>query len=95
MREMIEVWEPKWKTREVLIACHKVSRGRNLIKFTKTKSLPYVYELDGDDIMDCPVVSNGRIECYAVPISYLKIAKIKGQPEAPVTEQQQILQPAT
>lgn len=93
---MIEIWEPRWKDRVVLIACHKVSRGKNLIKFTKAKSLPYVYELDGNDIMDCPVVSNGRIDCYAVPLSFLKIAKIGvTKPESPVVEQQQIFQPAT
>ena len=72
---MIEIWQPKWKTHEVLIACHKVSRGKNLIKFTKVKAYPDIYELDGDAIMSCPVQSNGRIDCYAVPLYMLKVAK--------------------
>lgn len=72
---MIEIWEPKWKTREVLIACHKVSsHGKNYIRFTKCKSLPYVYEIDAEDITSCPVINNGRIECFAVPLSMLRIS---------------------
>ena len=97
MRAMIEIWEPRWKDRVVLIACHKVSRGKNLVRFTKTKSLPYLYELDGNDIMSCPVVSNGRIDCYAVPLSYLKIARIEIKEDEQVHQQveQQTLLPAT
>lgn len=72
---MIEIWAPKWKTREVLIACHKVSsHGTNYIRFTKCKSLPDIYEVDGEDIANCPVINNGRIDCFAVPLSMLRVA---------------------
>ena len=72
---MIEVWNPKWKTHEVLIACHKVSRGMNHIRFTKCKALPYVYEVSYEDIIDCPIINNGKIDCYAVPLALLKVSK--------------------
>lgn len=69
---MIEIMQPRWKDRTVLIATYKVGRGKNLVRFTKTKSLPDIYSCDYKDIVKCPTQSNGRIECYAVPLSLFR-----------------------
>lgn len=68
----IEIRQPRWKDRTVLIATYKVSAGKNLIKFTQTKSLPDIYSCDAKDIVKCPIQSNGKIDCYAVPLSMLR-----------------------
>ena len=68
----IEIWQPRWKDRKVLIACHKVRDGKNYIRFTKAKSLPGLYSVDGEVIRSSEQCTNGRIMCYAVPLSELK-----------------------
>lgn len=68
----IEIWQPRWKDRKVLIAKFKVA-DHNLITFTKTKSYPDTYYLSGKDIQQYPITSNGRIECYEVPLKELKL----------------------
>lgn len=70
---MIEIWSPKYKTNSVLIATYKVTNGVNLIKFTKAKHLQgIVFEADGKEIMGCPIHSNGRVDCYEVPMRVLR-----------------------
>ena len=68
---MIEIWQPRWKDRVVLVATYKVKPGKNLVRFTKTPSLPDVYSFEGDAAKKCPRVTNGRIECFAIPLSML------------------------
>ena len=66
---MIEIWNPRWHDRIVLIAKYKVSSGINKVKFTRAKCLKdRVFEVDGDTIRSCPTESNGTILCYAVPL---------------------------
>ena len=65
---MIDIWQPRWKDRKVLIATYKVKPGKNKVTFSKTKCLPGVYEVEGKDIVKYPVESNGTIGCYAVPL---------------------------
>ena len=70
---MIEIWQPKYSTKKVLIAKYKVSPGKNTIKFTKAKHLKDMkFEIDSMDIVNCPLESNGTIPCYAVPFDKLK-----------------------
>lgn len=70
---MIEIWEPRWHDRTVLIAVHKVSSGLNEIKFTKTPSLEgKIYTLPSETIRKYPIESNGKINCYAVPLGEFK-----------------------
>jgi len=94
---MIEIWNPKWKTREVLIACHKVSKGQNLIRFTKCNALKGIYEASGADIMRCPIVNNGKLDCYAVPLAMLNVYQRNTSPSQNTDTQtaEQVLQPAT
>jgi hypothetical protein len=68
---MIEIWQPRWKDRMVLIAKHKV-RKENAIVFTKTKSLKdKVFFIDRDEIRDFPLGTNGKIDCYEVPLDVI------------------------
>lgn len=70
---MIEIWNPKYSTDEVLIAKYKVSPGINRIKFTKAKALKgMIFEIEGSEIMKYPVKPNGKIPCYFVPMEKLK-----------------------
>lgn len=68
----IEIWQPRWKDRVVLIARHKVGAD-NYITFTKTKSLPGTYYISGDEVRACPISTNGKIACYAVPLDDLTL----------------------
>lgn len=72
MSRYIEIWQPRFKDRTVLIACKKVREGINLIKFTKTPSMTGVYSVDSDVIRACEVQSNGKIDCYVVPLYELQ-----------------------
>ena len=66
---MIKIWEPRYHDRVVLIAKHKVRNGTNTIIFTKCKSLKgKTFTMTGEYIRSCPLDSNGKIPCYAVPL---------------------------
>lgn len=67
----IEIWQPRWKDRKVLIAKYKVGT-HNRIVFTKTKSMPGEYYLSGEAIRRYPLQTNGTLECYAVPMDELQ-----------------------
>ena len=67
----IEIWEPRYRDRTVLIAKHKVET-HNLIVFTKAKALAgHEYYLAGETIRAYPLETNGKIDCYAVQMDAL------------------------
>ena len=67
---MIEIWQPRWHDRVVLIAKYKVKDGVNEIKFTKSKCFnDKVFKVGSSEIKDCPIETNGKINCYAVPLN--------------------------
>lgn len=68
----IEIWQPRWKDRVVLIAKFKVGM-HNLIRFTKTPTMTGEYYLSGETATKFPLETNGKILCYAVPISELEL----------------------
>lgn len=63
----IDIWQPRWKDRTVLIAKHKAGLN-NIVTFSKAKSLEGEWYVSGADIAKCPIDSNGKIACYAVPL---------------------------
>ena len=70
---MIDIWNPRWHDRIVLIAPWRVRDGINEIKFTKAKSLKdKVYTIHSEDIRKHHKESNGKAMCYAVPMAELK-----------------------
>ena len=68
----IEIWAPRWRDRVALIATYRISPGRNYIRFTKAGIYNGVYSVDYGTVKKCPLETNGRIDCYAVPISKLE-----------------------
>ena len=71
------IWEPRWHDRVVLLAKHKVHGGTNVIQFTKGSLKGKVYTMGGEDITQCPLESNGKIPCYAVPLDSLILQENK------------------
>lgn len=67
----IEIWQPRYKDKTVLIAKYKV-KEHNKIIFTKAKHLDGEYYLSGDTIKSYPLETNGSIACYAVSINELE-----------------------
>ncbi len=66
---MIDIWNPRWHDRKVLIAKYKVRTGLNEIRFTKAPSLKgKIFVLSGATIKNYPLETNGKIDCYAVPL---------------------------
>jgi len=68
----IEIWQPRWMDRTVLIAKYKVGND-NYIKFTKTPSMPGTYHIKGDEVRKYPLQSNGKVACYCVPLDALEL----------------------
>ena len=69
---MIEIWEPRWHDKTVLIAKFKVKPGVNRITFTKWQSMKgKVFDVGGHIISQCPTDTNGSIDCYVVPLELI------------------------
>ena len=64
----INIFNPRWHDRTVLIAKYKVTDGMNEIVFTKSTLKGKSYKVLGSVIKKCPVENNGVIACYAVPL---------------------------
>jgi hypothetical protein len=69
--QVIDIWQPRWKDRVVMVAKYKVGT-HNVITFTKTKSMPGEYYLSGEEAKKHPINTNGKLECYAVPLDRLE-----------------------
>lgn len=67
----LDIWQPRWKDKVVMLACHKVG-DNNEIVFTKTPSMQGSYYVSGKVARSYPKESNGTISCYAVPIHELE-----------------------
>lgn len=68
----ITIWSPRWHDRAILIAKHKVGT-HNEVTFTKAPTYPDKYYLSGETIRRCPLDTNGKLPCFAVPISELEV----------------------
>lgn len=68
--QVIDIWQPRWKDRKVLIAKYKVGT-HNVVTFSKTKSMPGEYYISGNDVNKYPIDNNGKLDCYAVPMDSL------------------------
>jgi hypothetical protein len=75
--QVIEIWQPRWKDRKVLIAKFKVGT-HNEIHFTGgpqkriPDSLKGKFYVSGDTIRKSPLETNGSIDCYAVDLNELE-----------------------
>jgi hypothetical protein len=69
---VIEIWQPRYKDRKVLVACYKVQE-HNKIVFSKAKHLAdREFYIRGREARMHPVETNGTISCYAVPMDDLQ-----------------------
>lgn len=73
MPKVIEIWSPRYHDHTVLVAVTKVTEGPNFIRFTKAPHLGHnLYRFDGSYVRrECEVQSNGKIECFAIPMYLL------------------------
>lgn len=70
---IIEIWQPKYKTNSVLIAKYKTTDEPIYIRFTKAPHLKdMLFVVDGKYVKKCPIVNNGKISCYDVPMDALQ-----------------------
>ena len=69
----IAIWQPRYSTKEVLVAVDKVGFGRNTLFFCCDDSLTSLYSFDGDRVIrECKTSTNGKIKCYAIPMGWLE-----------------------
>lgn len=78
----VQIWHPRYSDKhgvlaepKVLIAKYKVHHGSSvlLVEFTKAKSLiGQRFCITRDAAQRYPVETNGKIECYSIPISALE-----------------------
>lgn len=72
----IEIWQPRYKDRKVLIAKYKVGVNNEIV-FTKAKHLEgKVFKMKGAKIEKYPLDTNGRIPCYAVSLDDFEVEDI-------------------
>lgn len=71
----LQVWQPRYKDGVALLSVGKVNRATPviLIEFTKAKHLAgQRFCIERKKAMNCPIGTNGTIECYAVPMKLLE-----------------------
>lgn len=71
----IDIWQPRWKDKVVLIAKYKVGT-HNIIKMTKIKEgneYSGEFYLSGETIRKYPLDTNGKIPCYEVSLDELQV----------------------
>lgn len=67
----ITIWHPRYHDKVVLIAKYKV-QSLNEVVITKSPAYKGRYRISGARIKQFPLETNGKIECYAVPVSELE-----------------------
>jgi len=69
---VICIWQPKYSTKEVLVATQKVREGKNYLFFVADRNWQDLYSFDGTKVkQECKISSNGKILVYDIPLSYL------------------------
>lgn len=66
------IWQPKFATKEVLVAKVNVRSGKNYIFFVADRNHLDLYSYDGDKVKSSGrLCTNGKIVCYAFPLDWL------------------------
>lgn len=74
MRNILEIFRPKYSTREILVSPRKVKDGENYVRITKDKNYKNKLLKFNSEIMDnYPCQPNGRGEVVCIPISEFEI----------------------
>lgn len=66
----IKIKEPKYSTRELLVACYKVRSSNKLI--IERGAYQGEYFMHGTKLSQYPKTTNGRIDVYRVPLDDLE-----------------------
>jgi hypothetical protein len=69
--QQLDIWQPRWKDRKVLLAKHKVGT-HNRVTFSKSPTLTGEFYISGAKAATYPVESNGKIMCYCVDLDALE-----------------------
>lgn len=67
---LLLIKQPRWKDRVALLAKYKIGT-HNIVRFTETPSMTQDYYISGEAVRQHPLTSNGKIECYQVPLTDL------------------------
>lgn len=73
---MIEIWEPRYRDKKVLVACYKIPSGKGVeVKICKG-AYKGVYEVSHETVISAPIERmntrrGGSIEIRAIPLAKL------------------------
>lgn len=66
------IWQPKYKTREFLVADYCVADGKSYVFFSADRNWTHLYRYDGHKVLtECSKQKNGRGYVYCIPLSWL------------------------
>ena len=78
-RNVIEIWEPRYKTNSALVAHYKIHPGDNFIRFTKAKYLlGKMFTINYDKVKEnlknktYTVQANGKTKVICIPMGDLQ-----------------------
>lgn len=75
--QLFTIWQPRYHDKKVLLAKFKVGT-HNKVVFTKAPDMgTQPYYISGEKVKSYPAESNGKIQCYAVPIDALEPLETK------------------
>lgn len=69
MKNIIEVWNPKYSTNEVLVSLYKLKQGDNYIRITKDKNYKdKLLKINYQDTLQFGIQQNGRGKVRVIPV---------------------------
>lgn len=88
----LEVWNPKWSTRTVKLAAHKVGT-HNIITFPKARTLEGEWYISGSDVRDYPITqmptkAGAEMDIYEVKLSDLEPVEWQNVTYTPVDDRE-------
>ena len=71
--QLFKIWAPRWKDRVVLLDAKHVGTHNEIVFIkAKTESLQGSFYISGRDVHMCQMDTNGKMNCYAVPLDILE-----------------------
>ncbi len=73
METIAKIYQPKYKTKEVLVHTRCVDYKRCYLFFVGDRNWKNLYSFDGARVMqECPMQKNGRGLVYVIPLDFLE-----------------------
>ncbi len=80
-----EIWEPRYRDTTVLLACRKVGTHNKIVFTGNSKGYNLMgtepYYVSGKIVKKCKKESNGRIDCFVVPLDKLETLELSANSE--------------